>query len=77
MFRIKLELKLNNKEKTKMLQNTGFSSFVFNYDLALMHNINHQEIKRSSRKKTDTIKKLFTNYTFFMVFSWCKNLISR
>jgi len=78
MFSLKLELKLNNKEKTKMAQHAGFSRFVYNYGLALMRMIDHQEIKGSSSKKIDTIKKVFTNYTKKQPdFNWCNKLSSR
>ena len=78
MFSLKRELKLNNKEKTLMAQHPGFSRFVYNYGLALMRMIDHQEIKGSSSKKIDTIKKLFTNYTKKQPeFAWCNNLSSR
>lgn len=78
MFSLKLKLKLNNKEKTLMAQHAGFSRFVYNYGLALMRMINHQEIKGSSSYKIDTIKKLFTNYTKKEPeFAWCNNLSSR
>lgn len=78
MFSLKLELKLNNKEKTKMAQHAGFSRFVYNYGLALMKMVDHQEIKGSSSKKIDTIKKLFTNYTKKQEeFAWCNTLSSR
>ena len=78
MFSLKLEMKLNNKEKTKMAQHTGFSRFVYNYGLALMRMIDHQEIKGSSSKKIDMIKKIFTNYTKKQPeFVWCNNLSSR
>ena len=78
MFSLKLELKLNNKEKTKMAQHAGFSRFVYNYGLALMKMIDHQKIKGSSSKKIDMIKKVFTNYTKKQSeFTWCNNLSSR
>lgn len=78
MFSLKLELKLNNKEKTKMAQHAGFSRFVYNFGLALMRMIDHQEIKGSASKKIDMIKKLFTNYTKKQEeFAWCNGLSSR
>lgn len=78
MFSLKLELKLNNKEKTLMAQHAGFSRFVYNYGLALMRMIDHQEIKGSSSYKIDTIKKLFTNHIKKQPeFAWCNNLSSR
>ena len=40
MYGIKVELKLNNREKTKMNQNLGFARFCYNYALSLY---NHQE----------------------------------
>jgi len=35
MYAIKLQLKLNNVERTLMAQHAGFSRFVYNYGLAL------------------------------------------
>ncbi|NEO31962.1 MAG: helix-turn-helix domain-containing protein, partial [Symploca sp. SIO3C6] len=33
MYAIKVELKLNNKERTKMAQHAGFARFVYNHGL--------------------------------------------
>jgi putative transposase len=78
MQSIKLELKLNNKERTKLAQHAGYSRFVYNYALALYNSLDHNQIKGSSSKKLDTIKKLFTNYTKKQPqYNWCNQLSSR
>lgn len=63
MFAIKVELKLNNKEKTLMAKHAGFSRVVYNYGLDLINSLDHKEFKGSSSKKIDAIKKILTNYT--------------
>ncbi|MBR8826565.1 MAG: transposase [Gomphosphaeria aponina SAG 52.96 = DSM 107014] len=78
MYAIKLELKLNNKERTKLAQHAGYSRFVYNYALGLYNQLDHQEFKQSASKKLDTIKKLFTNYRKKEKESqWCNKLSSR
>ena len=78
MLSLKLELKLNNKERTKLAQLAGYSRFVYNYALALYNGLDHNEIKGSSSKKLDTIKKFFTNYTKKQPsYDWCNKLSSR
>ncbi|MBR8829502.1 MAG: helix-turn-helix domain-containing protein, partial [Gomphosphaeria aponina SAG 52.96 = DSM 107014] len=39
MYAIKIELKLNNKERTKLAQHAGYSRFVYNYALSLYNQI--------------------------------------
>jgi putative transposase len=39
MQSIKLELKLNNKQRTKLAQHAGYSRFVYNYALALYNSL--------------------------------------
>ncbi len=61
MYAIKVELKLNNKERTLMRQHAGFSRLVYNYGLSLM--LGSKDIKYPTGKKIDTIQKVLTNYT--------------
>jgi putative transposase len=44
MYALKLELKLNNKERTYLSQCAGYARFVWNYGLGLYNQIDHQEI---------------------------------
>jgi transposase len=41
MYAIKLELKLNNRERTLMVQHAGFNRFVYTYGLALYKRVFH------------------------------------
>ena len=78
MYGIKVELKLNKKEKNLMNQHIGFSRFVYNYGLSIYNEINHQEYKGGTSKKLDLIKKLFTNVTKKNPeFAWTKQMSSR
>ena len=78
MYAIKVELKLNNKEKSLMNQHIGFSRFCYNYALSLYNEIDHEEYQGSASKKIDLIRKLFTNYTKKQPeYSWCNNMSSR
>ncbi|MBR8828469.1 MAG: transposase [Gomphosphaeria aponina SAG 52.96 = DSM 107014] len=78
MYAIKIEIKLNNKERTKLAQHAGYSRFVYNYALGLYNQIDHKEYKFNTSKKIDTIKKLFTNYTKKeKEYQWCNKLSSR
>ncbi|NER28847.1 MAG: IS200/IS605 family element transposase accessory protein TnpB [Symploca sp. SIO1C4] len=78
MYAIKVEFKLNNKERTKMAQHAGFSRFIYNYGLSLMRQLDHKEFKGSSSKKIDEIQKTFTNFTKKQPeFAWTKKLSSR
>ena len=78
MYAIKLELKLNNVERTYLSQCAGYARFVFNYALAFYNQINHEEIKGSTNKKLDAIKKVFTNYLKKQPeYSWCDKYSSR
>ena len=60
MYAIKVELQLNNREKTLMNQHIGLSRFVYNYALSIYHQIDHQQYKGGTSKKLDLIKKVFT-----------------
>ena len=78
MYAIKVELKLNNREKTKMNQHLGFSRFCYNYALSIYNQLDHKEFPGGSSKKIDLIKKTFTNVTRKNPdFAWTKDLSSR
>jgi putative transposase len=61
MYAIKLQLKLNNVERTLMAQHAGFSRFVYNYGLALYKQV--MDIKGGVTKKISAIRKVLTNFT--------------
>lgn len=78
MYAIKVELKLNNQEKSLMNKHIGFSRFCYNYALSLYNHIDHEKYQGGSSKKIDLIRKLFTNYTKKQPeFSWTKKMSSR
>lgn len=78
MYAIKVELKLNNREKTMMNQHLGFSRFCYNYALSIYDRLDHQKYPGGSSKKIDLIKKVFTNITKNNPnFAWTKQLSSR
>lgn len=78
MYAIKVELKLNNREKTKMNQHLGFSRFCYNYALSLYNQLDRLEYPGGSFLKIDLIKKTFTNVTKKNPdFAWTKDLSSR
>ncbi|MGK7947577.1 MAG: RNA-guided endonuclease InsQ/TnpB family protein [Xenococcaceae cyanobacterium] len=78
MYAIKVELQLNNREKTLMNQHIGLSRFVYNYALSIYHQIDHQQYKGGTSKKLDLIKKVFTNVTKKNPeFAWTKPMSSR
>jgi len=63
MYAIKVELKLNNTEKTLMRQHCGFSRLIYNYGLTLMLGLASDQVKGGITKKLAAIKKVLTNYT--------------
>ncbi|MEW6491150.1 MAG: transposase [Cyanobacteriota bacterium] len=76
MYAIKLELKLNNKERTLMAKHAGFSRFVYNYGLALYKQV--MDIKGGLTKKLSAIRKVLTNLTKKKPdFAWMNQLSSR
>ena len=58
MYAIKVELKLNNREKTLMNQHIGFSRFVYNYSLSIYNQIDHQEFLGGTAKKRNCLARL-------------------
>lgn len=78
MYAIKVELKLNNREKTLMNKHLGFSRFCYNYALSIYNQLDHQEYSGGSSKKIDLIRKVFTNLTKNNPdFAWTKQMSSR
>lgn len=78
MYAIKVELKLNNREKTKMNKHLGFARFCFNFGLSLYNQLDHKEYPGGSSKKIDLIKKVFTNHVKTLPeYAWTKALSSR
>ncbi|MFP4100595.1 RNA-guided endonuclease InsQ/TnpB family protein [Coleofasciculus sp.] len=76
MYAIKLELKLNNAERTLMAKHAGFSRFVYNYGLALYKQV--MDIKGGLTKKIAAIRKVLTNFTKKKPeFDWMNQLSSR
>lgn len=76
MYAIKLQLKLNNRERTLMAQHAGFSRFVYNYGLALYKQV--MDIKGGVTKKISAIRKVLTNFTKKKPeFIWMSQLSSR
>ncbi|MGD1913015.1 MAG: helix-turn-helix domain-containing protein [Rivularia sp. (in: cyanobacteria)] len=63
MYAIKVELKLNNTEKTLMRKHCGFSRLVYNYGLTLMLGLASDQVKGGITFKLAAIKKVLTNYT--------------
>ena len=78
MYAIKVELELNNREKTLMNKHIGFSRFCYNYGLNIYNQLDHKQYPGGSSKKIDLIKKVFTNVTKKNPdFAWTKQLSSR
>ncbi len=86
MYSIKLELKLNNKEKTFMAQCVGYARFVYNYGLNMVNgtksvtkvNKRCQEINFSYSQRINEAKKVFTNYVKSQPeYAWTNNYSSR
>jgi IS605 OrfB family transposase len=61
MYAIKLQLKLNNAERTLMAQHAGFSRFVYNYGLALYKQVIDVQLgnKRQGIPTSNNSKKYF------------------
>ncbi|NMF62675.1 transposase [Brasilonema octagenarum UFV-E1] len=78
MYAIKVELKLNNKERTLMRKHSGYARFVYNYGLALTQSLYSAGVKVSIAKQINEIKKVFTGYTKKQVENqWMNKLSSK
>lgn len=62
MYALKLELKLNHKERSRLKGCAGFSRFVYNFGLDMLKNSwEFEGIKATDTTRLLTIEKLFTN----------------
>lgn len=78
MYAIRVELKLNNCERTLMAKHAGFSRFVYNYGLAMYNGLDHKIYSGGVNKKLLAIKKVLTNFTKKQPeFAWMNELSSR
>jgi putative transposase len=74
MYAIKLELKLNNKERTLMARHSGYARFCYNYALALYQGV--KDFPGGSSKKVAAIERVFTNHVKKIPeYQWTKTLI--
>ncbi|GET43222.1 RNA-guided endonuclease InsQ/TnpB family protein [Microseira wollei] len=63
MYSLKLELKLNNFERSLLAGCAGFSRFVYNFGLSLLtQSWAFEEIKATDSKRLAEIEKVFTNH---------------
>lgn len=78
MYAIKVELKLNNREKNLMNKHLGFSRFCYNYALGIYNQLDHARYPGGSSTKIDLIKKIFNNLTKKKSdFAWANKMSSR
>lgn len=75
MYAIKLELKLNNKERSRLAGCAGFKRFVYNLGIDLIkQSWGFDDVKASDIKQIDTIKKILTTVLMQRPeYSWMKN----
>ena len=63
MYSLKLELKLNNKERSRLAGCAGFSRLVYNFGLSLLtQSWFFEGIKASDSKRLTQIEQVFTNH---------------
>lgn len=86
LYGIKLELKLNNKQRSLMAQWAGYARFVYNYGLNMVNgtqglskiNQRGQEVSFSYNQRINEAKKVFTNYVKKQPeYAWTNNYSSR
>ncbi|MCU0544468.1 MAG: transposase [Oscillatoriaceae cyanobacterium Prado104] len=76
MYAIKLELKLNNKERTLMARHSGYARFCYNFALSLY--LGAIDVDASSSKKVAAIERVFTNHVKKLPeYRWTNTLSSR
>ncbi|WP_265238837.1 transposase [Lyngbya sp. CCAP 1446/10] len=76
MYAIKLELKLNNQERTLMARHSGYARFCYNFALSLYQGV--KEHRGSSSKKVAAIERVFTNHVKKLPeYQWTTTLSSR
>lgn len=75
MYASKLELKLNNKERSKLAGCSGFKRFLYNFALNLVKSSwQFENIKASDSKRIDAIKKILTNVVMQKPeYGWMRN----
>ncbi|MEH2362352.1 RNA-guided endonuclease InsQ/TnpB family protein [Nostoc sp.] len=78
MYSLKLELKLNNKERTRLSGCVGFARFVYNYGLSMLtQSWDFEGIKATDSKRLSAIEKIFTNYVLTNpAYSWMQQYAS-
>lgn len=63
MYALKLELKLNNKERSKLAGCAGFARFVYNFGLSMLTSSwSFEGIKAGDSKRLTAIEQIFTNH---------------
>jgi len=63
MYALKLELKLNNKERSLLAGCAGFARFTYNFGLSMItQSWGFEGIKASDSKRLAAIEKVFTNH---------------
>jgi putative transposase len=76
MYALKLELKLNNSERTRMARHAGYARFCYNLACTLYLGV--MDIKVSRTRKIALIKKTFTNFIKKQPeYQWTNTLSSR
>jgi len=76
MYALKLELKLNNCERTRMARHAGYARFCYNLARSLYLGV--MDIKVSRTRKIALIKKTFTNFIKKQPeYQWTNTLSSR
>ena len=76
MYAIKLELKLNNKERSLIARHSGYARFCYNYALALYQGVKDWTV--GSSKKVAAIEIVFTNHVKKRPeYQWTNTLSSR
>lgn len=74
MYTIKLELKLNNKERSLLRGCAGFRRTIYNYGLDMVIGIWDSNIQASETKILDQAKKLLTNQVMKSdEYGWMRN----
>ncbi|MEG4805344.1 helix-turn-helix domain-containing protein [Microcoleus sp. ARI1-B5] len=76
MYAIKLELKLNNQERTLMARHSGYARFCYNFALSLYQGV--KDLPGASSKKVAAIERVFTNHVKKLPeYQWTNTLSSR
>ena len=63
MYSLKLELKLNNKERSRLAGCAGFARFAYNFGLSLLTGSwGFEGIQAGDSKRLAAVEKVFTNH---------------